>query len=248
MKKFLFFASVAFSMISCLSGGSFSQSYVADVTFEFSENVYRSDFKDSLYFVPKGQGDGFLYMQYPLFFSQMQLNGDFVGGFLMSYLKGEKDGKLEKEPSSNDAYRVHAASGALDSKTYAVFYANPDESMMPQYDIEFGYKSNGVCSPAGCYVNNTTLVARKIKEHFQDGDKLTLKAKGIKSDGTVKETSIVLAEYTEAKDSVMYNWTIFDLSSLRAVDFVNFEVVSTNPEVPGYFCLDGYLASISVEY
>jgi hypothetical protein len=46
----------------------------------------------------------------------------------------------------------------------------------------------------------------------------------------------------------MYNWTPFQLSSLGTVDYVDFEVVSTNPEVPGYFCLDGYLASIKVEY
>ena len=202
MKKILFFAAVALSVISCLNGGSFKQSYTADVTFEFSESVYSNSFKDSLYLVPKGEGDGFLYMQYPLLFSQIQLDGDFAGGFLLSYLQGEKDGKLEKEPSSNDAYRVYAASGALDSKTYAVFYANPDESMMPKYDIEFGYKTVGTCAPLGCYVNNTTLVARKVKEHFQDGDKLTLKAMGIKEDGTVTETSIVLAEYTEAPASL----------------------------------------------
>ena len=97
-------------------------------------------------------------------------------------------------------------------------------------------------------MNNTTLVARKIKEHFKDGDKLVLKARGMLADGIVRETSIVLAEYKEAKDSVMYNWTPFNLSALGAVDCVDFEVVSTNPDVPGYFCLDGYLAAINVEY
>ena len=75
-----------------------------------------------------------------------------------------------------------------------------------------------------------------------------MKAKGTKFDGSVSEVSIVLAEYTEAKDSVMYNWTSFDLSKLGVVNFVDFEVESTNPQVPGYFCLDGYLASISVMF
>lgn len=256
MKKFLFFTAVSLFMVSCLSKGSYSQTYTADVTFEFSDHVYANSFKDSLFVLKAGEtGDGFIYNNYPIFFGQKALNGVFQGGFLMSYLKGEKDGQLTKEPNVNDAFRVHAAAGApggaasaFGSKTYAVFYDNPSEAMMPKYDIEFGYKDNGSCVPLACYVNNTTLVARKVREHFQDGDKLTLKAKGTKFDGSVSEVSIVLAEYTEAKDSVMYNWTVFDLSKLGTANFVDFEVESTNPQVPGYFCLDGYLAAISVMF
>ncbi len=246
MKKILFFAAVALAMVSCMSKGSFSQSYTADVTFECSSGIYANSFKDSLYVAP--EGEGFVYMNYPFVFMQKQLDGKFHGGFLMSYLKGEANGMLGKAPADNDAYRVHAATGATGSNTYAVYYENPVESMRPKHDIEFMYRGLGTCAPLGCYVNNTTLVARKIKEHFKDGDKLVLKAKGTLPDGTTRETSIVLAEYTEAKDTVMYNWTAFGLSSLGAVDYVDFEVVSTNPDVPGYFCLDGYLASVAIEY
>jgi hypothetical protein len=229
-----------------MNKSSFSQTYTADITFEFSDDTYGKSFKDSVYVMK--DGDGFLYGQYPLFFGQKQITGTFQGGFLMSYLKGEKDGKLDKEALPNDAYRVHAESGANGSKTYAVFYDNPNESMMPIHDVEFGYKDNGLCSPYGCYVNNTTLVARKIKEHFVDGDKLVLKATGVHHDGSKTSASITLAEYTEAKDSVMCTWTAFPMSSLGAVDFIEFEVESTNPNVPGYFCLDGLLAGISIEY
>jgi hypothetical protein len=246
MKKILFCVAALFTMISCLDGGSFRQSYVADITFEFSKSAYASYFKDSLYIAT--EGEGFTYMDYPILFSQKQMAGSFQGGFLMSYLKGESHGVLVKPEDSHDAYRVWSAAGADNSTTYAVYYENPVESMRPKYDIEFGYKEVGACNPLGCYVNNTTLVARKVKEHFKDGDKLILKAKGILPDGTVKQTSIVLAEYTEAKDSVMYSWTPFSLSVLGTVDYVDFEVVSTNPDVPGYFCLDGYLAAINVEY
>ena len=91
-------------------------------------------------------------------------------------------------------------------------------------------------------------VARKISECFQDGDKLVLKVTGIRADGSKAEKSITLAEFTEAKDSVMYNWSVLDLSTLGDVDYVNFDVTSTNPDVPGYFCLDGYMASINVEF
>ena len=249
MKKFLFFTVVVFSVVSCLGDSTFSQSYNADITFEFSDQAYSLSFsKDSVYVLPNETDQGFLYLQYPLSFGQRQVGGKLEGGFVMSYLKGEQNGMLDKEANANDTYRVHATTGASGSKTYAVFYDNPNESMMPRYDIEFGFKGYGSCSPLACYVNNTTLVARKVREHFQDGDKLVLKARGTKFDGSISETSIVLAEYTEAKDSVMYNWTVFDLSKLGVVNFVDFEVVSTNPQVPGYFCLDGYIASINVSY
>lgn len=246
MKKIFILLSAVIATASCISNGSYSQIYVADVTFEFSDPVYANSFKDSLYVM--SEGDGFLYMQYPLSFSQKQESGTFQGGFLMSYLKGEKDGVLERFVADNDAYRVHAETGATGSKTYAVFYDNPVESMMPLHDIEFGYKDVGTFAPYGCYVNNTTLVARKVKEHFTDGDRLVLKATGVKHDGTTVETSITLAEFTEAKDSVMYNWSVFDLQSLGEVDYVDFDVESTNPAVPAYFCMDGFIGKVSIEY
>lgn len=246
MKKVLILFVSVFSVVSCLTTGSFSQSYTADITFEFSESVYTASFKDSVYVLP--EGEGFLYMQYPIMFSQRQSAGTFQGGFLMSYLKGEKNGALDKSSQLNDAYRVHAEAGVSNSKTYAVFYANPISSAMPAHDIEFGYKNVGTMSPNGCYVNNTTLVARKIKEHFVDGDKLVLKATGETVDGKKTTASIVLAEYTESKDSVMYNWTPFDLNSLGPVAYLDFEVISTNPSVPAYFCLDGLVAGVQVEY
>lgn len=248
MKKIFIFLIAAAAAVSCLSKGSFSQSYTADITFEFSSDVYSNLFKDSLYVMK--EGDAFLYGSYPVYFYQKHSNGTFQGAFLMSCLKGEKfnNGVLSNEPAENDAYRVFAKTGASDSKTYAVFYDNPVTSMMPTHDIEFAYKGLGDFTPYGCYVNNTTLVARKVKEHFKVGDKLVLKAIGTKRDGSKAEASITLAEYTEAKDSVMYNWTAFTLSALGSVDYIDFEVQSTCPDVPGYFCMDGLLAGVSVEY
>jgi hypothetical protein len=246
MKKIFVLLFVAFAAVSCLDKGSYSQSYMADITFEFSETAYKESFKDSIFVMD--QGEAFLYMQYPLFFPQKYSNGVINGGFTMSILKGEKDGALTREPMPNDAFRVNAESGQNGSKTYAVYYDNPIASEMPSHGIEFGYKNNGYMTPNGLYVNNSTLVARKIKEHFQDGDKLVLKVIGVKSVGPSVETSIKLAEFTEAKDSIMYNWTPLSLSTFGIVDYIDFKVESTNPEVPGYFCLDGVLANIYVEY
>ena len=244
MKKFLTFIAVAFSLISCLGdGGNFSQSYPFDVTFDFSDNIYNNSFSKDSVFVLK-EGEGFTYGNYPLFFGEVQSSGTFKGGFLLSYLQGEKDGALDKEATPNDVYRVYAAGGSKNSRSYAVFYDNPDQTQMPQYDVEFGYKDVGACTMYGCYVNNTTLVARKIKEHFTDEDRLTLKAIGHKHDGSKVEASIVLAK----KDTIMYNWSVFDLSKLGAVDYMDFEVTSTNPAVPEYFCLDGLTGHIAISY
>ena len=151
----------AFAAVSCLNSGSYSQSYTADITFEFSEAAYTTSFKDSIYVMT--EGNAFLYMQHPFFFAQKYSNGVVKGGFSMSILKGEKDGALTREPMANDAFRVNAEAGHNGSKTYAVFYASPVASDMPEHDIEFGYKNNGYMTPNGFYVNNTTLVARKSR-------------------------------------------------------------------------------------
>ena len=246
MKKILMIILTALTAVACLDQGSFSQAYTADVTFEYSDNVYKESFRDSVYVM--SEGDAFLCGQFPIFFSQKYKDGAVEGGFMLSCLKGGKNGEVTTEFKKNDEWRVNAPSGNLGSKTYVVFYDNPDELRMPKHDVEFGYKSSGYMTPSACYVNNTTLVARKINEFFKDGDKLTLKAIGVTPTGTTVETSITLAEFTAARDSIMYNWTQFPLSSLGSVDYVDFEVESTNPNVPGYFCMDNFIAGVQIEY
>lgn len=235
-----------FVLVSCLGEGGYSESYQADITFDYSSQIYLSDFKDSVFV--SSNGDAFTYMRYPLAFFYKNDNGAFAGGFTMSYLKGEKDGKFKPQEQENDLFRVNSDSGASGSMTYAVFYDNPDPQQMPGHAVEFGLKEYGYCTMSGCYVNNSTLVARRIKEHFKVGDKLVLKAIGHKSTGGTAETKITLAEYTEAKDSIMYNWTPFILSSLGPVNYVDFVVESTNENVPEAFCMDGLLVQINVSY
>ena len=80
------------------------------------------------------------------------------------------------------------------------------------------------------------------------GDRLTLKATGYLNGIKTGEESIALAEFTAKKDSIVSTWTKFDLSGLASVDFVDFEVVSTREEVPAYFCMDDFVASVTVSY
>lgn len=247
MKRIVLFFAVAFCLASCLKS-NFSSSYNVTVTFEYNNNsVYQNEFsKDSICVLK--EGIAFTWLEPSLAFGQKSTNGQFNGGFIMSYLAGETDGALTKVESLNDRYRVFAATGYNKSKTYTVFYDNHDPAMMPVEDISFTYKSLGTCVMNECYVNNTTFVARKIKEHFQEGDALVLTAKGYLKDEPTASAAIKLAEFTAAKDSIMYNWTRFDLAPLGSVDKVEFIVESTNPNVPGYVCVDDMKANFTLDY
>ena len=249
MKRILFIIASTLCLASCLNSSSYTSSYPLDITFECSDAVYKKYFNtsDSTY-VLSGQDIAFYWQDPAVVFGQKHADDTFQGGFIMSYLKGEADGKLTKEPSVNDTYRAFAASGASGSNCYVVFYDNPLPEMMPAEDLAFTYGDVGTCEMVACYVNNTTLVARKVKEHFQEGDKLTLKAKGYLNGAETGEVSINLAEYTAEKDSVMSKWSVFDMSKLGYIDHVEFSVTSTNSAVPGYACLDGIYTNIKVSY
>ena len=254
MKKLLFVALVVCAVSSCLGDTTYSSSYRLDMTFEDGNNFVTQFDKDSLSTLNEYNIIMWSDPSLALFYKQ-DADKKFQGGFRLSRLKGEAKGALTRPETDLDAWRVNAEGGspvsyaAAPSKTYAVFYDNADQSQMPAHDMEFGYHDVGTCYMYGCYVNNTTLVARKVKEHFEDGDKLVLTATGYVMDGTKTGTaSIVLAEYSALKDTVMYNWTAFDMSELGVVDYVDFEVTSTKPEVPEYVCIDGVYAGISITY
>ena len=61
MKKFLFLAALAFSVWSCLDSGSYSESYTAKITFEYPEDTYSKEFKDSIYVLKEGEGFAYYY-------------------------------------------------------------------------------------------------------------------------------------------------------------------------------------------
>ena len=93
-----------------------------------------------------------------------------------------------------------------------------------------------------------------MKEKFERGDKLTLKATGYLDKKETGSAEIALADYTQndksgvPKDSIVSVWTTFDLTKLGTVDEVKFEMQSGDKEISKYFCLDDFLATISLEY
>jgi hypothetical protein len=151
----------------------------------------------------------------------------------------------------NNVYRVYLdekANKNMKGNIYTVFYQNPDSALMPEHNVEFPFVKNGSCTMLGCFITNTVQVADAIKEKFTIGDKMTVKATGYLDGQKTGEAEFTLAEYTDQKDSIVSSWTLFDLKKLGTIQYIDFEVSSTNPEVPAYFCMDSMGANVELEY
>lgn len=244
MKRIILFSVILLTAVSCLNKSGWSQSYTLRVTFEFDTGVYTSSFDaDSLFYDKEGRG--FAWGNTSIVFNQKTESEKFCGGFLMSYQKGLPGGTGLSVLDGR--YRPNSPAGAYGSKTYAVFYDNSDSGKMPEKDIVFTQSEYGTCTLNSCMVNNTALVAGKVKEHFEKGDKLLLKATGYLAGTKTGEAEFVLADFSSQKDSIVSAWTKFDLGKLGSVDQLDFKVISPKDEVPGYFCMDEFVANIALE-
>lgn len=254
MKKVLnhllvvFFA--AFSVVSCLPEAGFSQTAVVEANFEYTAVDYDAD---SLFYKTTF-GDGVGWGALGFLHKVDTLSWTFEGGVLLSYKKGVKYDPadtvaLAKSDSlvfAQDRYRVNSVKDTLNDNSYLVYYQNPDSSKMPEHDVVFLIQENGTCTAQQCFVNNTSYVAYKVAQTFQPGDRLTLKATGYLKGAKTGEASISLADFSAQKDSIVHNWTSFDLSKLGVFDAIDFDVLSTREDVPAYFCMDYFTASVTI--
>ena len=129
-----------------------------------------------------------------------------------------------------------------------VFYQNPEPAFMPAHDIVFPLTANGTCKIVGFYVTNTAEVAEYVKENFEVGDNITLKATGYSGATNKGTVEMKLVDFTEKKDSIVSAWTPFELSSLGYIEFVDLEITSTKPNTPAYFCMDMVVYSVELQY
>lgn len=238
---------ILFSLIlvsSCLDDGSGAgQSITATATFSYPTITFRADstfFNDSQ--TPQGFG-------YDVLNFYHQLDADkktVLGGFRLSCLQMPLSGNTAD--LQNNTFRCYLKNLKTQfDNTYSVYYQSPEISHMPTHAIEFPYTKNGSCRLLGMFVTNTVEVADSIKAHFKVGDRLTLKAKAYLAGSKTGEVEFALADYSAAKDSIVSTWTLLNLEKLGAFDFIDLEVVSTNPSVPAYFCMDNvqYQAELS---
>ena len=242
--KRLFF--ILFSLImvsSCLDDGSGAgQTYTTAADFEYIGLKFASDST----FFNKEQPTGFGY-DVLNFYHQLDSDKTRVdGGFILSCLEMPKSGNTE---GLNNKYRMYYKDPKnLLRNTYTVYYQNPDPALMPAHDIVFPLVDNGTCKVLGFYVTNTVEVVDYVKANFKDEDSITLKVTAYLG-STLKGTrEIKLVDFTEKNDSIVSRWTPLELDSLGYIESIDFEIVSTQPDTPAYFCMDMLVYNVEIQY
>lgn len=264
MKRFILAIAVVFSAVSCFEDGGTVISDTLFTTFDYSY-VSDSFAKDSVYV----EGP-FGWSNVLVFYNKVDKENDkfkeFKGGFALSCLQGDvpvpkkedADSKTENGDAVTDTdegtdldtegaapvnpFRVYAPEGTMNN--YAVFFQTDD---MPEHDFVFNATDYGTCTVSACYVNNTVEVVEYVKNNFESGNRITLRAVGSLGGVQTGSAEIYLADYSDQKDSVVTNWTMFDLAKLGSVDAVDFEIISSK-DAPKVFCLDVMVASVTLTY
>lgn len=243
MKRILLFIASVVMATSCLTDGVGSQqSYTLVTTFEYSEINF---FPDSTCFnttTPEGFGYDIMNFYHVLDPGKIRVDG----GFLLSCQQMPLSMNTAGLDNANRCYLEGLTAQA--KNTYSVFIQNPDQYLMPKNDIAFPYKENGTCVAQGCFVTNTVEVADSIKANFKLGDRLTVKAIGYLNGVKTGEADINLADYSAVKDSIVSKWTPFDLAKLGSFEYIDFEVSSTNPNIPANFCMDNLTVNIELSF
>jgi len=136
------------------------------------------------------------------------------------------------------------------NKAYAVFNA----PSMSTYDIVFKYQdyfTKSTCNVHGFYINNTKYVEKLADEgKIGEGDFLKVTAQFYKSDIQVCTEEFYLVDYTTAEHKVVRDWTAWVMDSAKShdVDAIKFSISSKSGSLPQAFCLDYFVAAVSVEY
>lgn len=247
MKKISVIIAVVIAAVSCLGPSNYSQSWTSIASFEYTSDQAELFGADSLYH-DETQKLGIGWEYFAFYQNVDKASAEFKGGFMLSYLSPSSPEKAVG--LQNNHYRVNSKSATKEQNTYIVFHQT---EQMPEKDMAFTFipsgTSTGMCIMSSCYVNNTVAVAKNVEETFVSGDKLMLKARGFLNGKETGAAEITLAEKTTSKDSIMYNWTQFDLSKLGAIDKVDFEIVGPEGkiEIPTV-CIDNVIANISLTY
>ncbi|MGM9736133.1 MAG: DUF4465 domain-containing protein [Candidatus Cryptobacteroides sp.] len=230
----------AVMLVSCFGDQTTEQQYTVVATFDYSDVQFNAD---SLFFASAEIG-GFGWQDLAFWHKLDTDETTCEGGFVLTNMLGRVQ-TTEELPAN--VYRAYC-SDAKKGNVYSVFRYSPSAAQMPEHAISFISKQYGTCTVSGCYVTNSEYVAQQVKNCFQMGDRLRLKAKGYLDNTLTGEAEMSLAEFSADKDSIVSIWTPFDLSKLGSVDCIDFEVTSTKDEVLPYFCMDIFIASVHLKY
>jgi hypothetical protein len=248
MKKiFLIFAVMAFA-VSCLSS-TYDTQYTTNVSFDYDNQTFAelkpkpdSLLYDVLYKI------GFSWDHVGFYHNVDKTTAEFKGGFLASNLAVPAKGASTSALTFNQ-YRANARNPYTPTNKYGVFVQTSD---MPEkhfgFLVEPSAGTTASCTMKYVLVTNSVSVEETVRANFKDGDAVVLRATGYLGNQKTGQAEIKLAEYTEAKDSVMTTWTKFDLSPLGSIDQVKFAIdVPTSVYFPAMtVCMDNLVADISI--
>lgn len=150
-------------------------------------------------------------------------------------------------PGTANQYSVYAASGADQSKTFALAYAAFETPTNFQFISDQSHTLKSVM------VNNSTYVALSIKngdaysKQFENGDWFKVIFTGYDVAGKAGKTvEFYLADYRDGKTFICKQWTKVDLSSLESVNKVTVTFDSSDKgefgvNTPQYVCMDNLI-------
>lgn len=208
-------------------------------------------------------------------------SSSLMGGFALSKQEWEKpetgseegddtEGGTADESSATitetpGEYCVYGKSKESSKTPSAPFFYFRQTNIMPEHDMLFIPFESGTCTLIGMYVCNSASTVRAIRGENVDenvfnlnGD-YTLTATGY-LDGKVTGTATFLlagkgkSKVTEGgvvKDSLVTEWSAFDLSKLGSVDYIDFDLALSDPadNLPYTdFCMDNFTAQIHISY
>ena len=245
MKRILVIFSILAAMTSCLDSSMINMSGTSLISFEYNDKLF---YKDSIYFDTLGTQVGFAWDYLGFYHKVDDEPWEFKGGFVVSRLNIPDSGVIEG--LNNNQFRLNSKETLSKTNKFAVFCQTES---MPDKHMEFLYRSGGVkgtCTMNHVYVNNTVAVAEAVKEVFEPGNQLLLRATGYKNGKTspTGEAEIKLAERLIGKDSIVSSWTRFDLSKLGEIDEVmlSLETIPADLNIPMAVCLDNMVVNISM--
>lgn len=250
MKRILILIAASAVLSSCFKGSSYEYSGTINETYEYSNlsdlfpdgTTVFFEFKEGVF----QSGDLWYYNK---------SSADYhYGGFAVSQevTPKQEEGDETPEEVTPSPYRVCSDTGAS-GKTFMVFY---DSGMMPEHDLQFMAFQYGTFSPMSVMVNNTALVIDAITgkndptRKFEKGDRLKLIAKGYLNGQETGKAEFLLAapgEGKEGADSLVTGWKNFDLGALGNVEFIDFEIESTQNWLEKYVCIDNLSAKVYVK-
>jgi len=241
MKNFriVLLAAVALMASACFSHKPSTANYTLVGNFEYAYGYL--GFKDSVY-----HAQNILTDEISCLFSSYE-DQSFKGGWSLSVKIDSLDADGNVSPYSS----AGPGAGAGKSDVYAVFYQNPDNGVMTDYDwkIFFDGYSEHNCTLIGCYIDNSSTTLKTLEANpLVDGDYMKLVVTGYLEDAEKGSVETYLFQCTDGKSEVVTKWTSLDLSSIGNVDALRFRLVSNRSDVEPYFCMDSITMRVSLVY